>query len=133
MKTLRLIRVEESHSGTFGALLVDAEVFCWTLELADLLNKQERSSIPAQQYLCKPFQSPHFGKVFKVMNVPGRTDVLIHPGNTADDTTGCILLGSEIGKLSGNRAVRNSGKTFQNFKERLCGESVVHLTIKECY
>jgi len=128
MKTLRLLRVEESQSGTFGVLLIDAEAFCWTLELSDLLNKKNRSSIPAQQYLCKPF-----GDVFKLMSVPWRADILIHPGNTVDDTAGCILLGSEIGKLSGDRAILNSGKTFVKFREKLYGETIFHLTIKEHY
>ena len=133
MRTLRLIRVEESYRETLGVLLIDSEAFCWTLELADRVNMKDISSIPAQQYLCKPFQSPRFGEVFKVMDVPGRTDILIHPGNTADDTAGCILLGSELGKFSEKRAILNSGKTFQAFKERLYQESMIHLTIKECY
>lgn len=30
-------------------------------------------------------------EMIEVLNVPGFTDILIHPGNTDDDTSGCLL------------------------------------------
>ena len=38
-------------------------------------------------------QSPKFGYVPAVLNVPGFTDILIHAGNSDKDTRGCILVG----------------------------------------
>lgn len=133
MKVARLIRLEESEQGTIGVLLIDAEVFCFTLEPSDLLNAINRSSIPAQQYLCRRVNSPRFGRTFEVSFVPGRSEILFHPGNIATDTEGCILLGETVGKLKGKRAVLNSGATFRRFMTVLNREEKFHLTIKEGY
>jgi len=134
MRILEIIRLEENAKyGTFGVLKIDKEAFCWTLEPADLLNKIRYSSIPAQQYICERVNSAKFGETFEVKDVPGRTHILFHAGNTIDDTSGCILLGRIIGYLKNDRAVLNSGNTFQDFMKRLQGQSEMHLTIKQMY
>lgn len=131
---LELTRVEEKHHyGTFGYLRINKEVFCVTLEPPDLLNETGRSSIPAQQYTCKRILSPTFGETFEVLFVPGRTGILFHAGNVAADTKGCIILAQHWGKLRGDRAVLNSGKTFKEFMGRLKNHGLAHLTIKEDY
>jgi len=131
---LRLIRLEErTKYGTFGVLLISEEVFCVTLEPPDWENAAGKSSIPAQQYTCIRHISPRFGETFKVINVPGRSDILFHPGNTLPDTTGCIVLGQHFGKLQGNRAVLASGKTFETFMKILKGHDICRLTIREVY
>ncbi len=130
MRIVELIRLEESEQGTFGVLRIDKEVFCCTLEPPDRENKQNRSSIPAQQYLCKPVESPKFGGTFEVTYVPGRGQVLFHAGNIVDHTEGCILIGQHFGKLQGQRAVLNSGDTFRKFLRQVGRESF-HLTIYE--
>ena len=129
-----IIRLEENDGhGTFGALKLNKRLFCWTLEPADRENAPSISSIPAQQYTCKRHNSPRFGVTYQVMNVPGRTHILFHPGNTDDDTEGCILLGETLGKLRGDRAILNSGKTFKKFMDELYGALEFHLTISEVY
>lgn len=130
---LELIRLAETDQGTLGALKIQKVPFCCTLELPDLLNAPNRSSIPAQQYICQRIQSPKFGETFQVMNVPGRSAVLFHAGNTAADTEGCILLGQHWGKLGEQWAVLNSGNTFKAFLQELWGFNQAHLTIKEEY
>jgi hypothetical protein len=131
---VELIRLEENDQfGTFGVLRIQKEVFCVTLEPADLLNAPQTSSIPAQQYLIKRHNSPKFGETFQVMDVPGRSAVLIHAGNVVGNTQGCIILGQFFGKLKEGRAVLNSGATFQAFMEAMAGYEVGHLTIKEVY
>ena len=135
MKIVELIRLEESEQGTIGVLKIDKEVFCYTLEPADMLNKENVSCIPLQQYICKRIISPKFGNTFEITNVPGRSRVLFHAGNTSDDTIGCILLGATVGKLKGQRAILNSGKTFERFMLIVLNESepTFHLTIKTEY
>jgi hypothetical protein len=131
--TVRLIRVEESNEGTFGDWIICGQVFCVTLEPSDLLNERNISSIPAQQYQCIRIRSPQFGETFEIVGVPGRSHVLIHAGNIIEHTKGCIILAQYFGKLHGNRAVLNSGKTFKEFMEIMKGTNAFSLTIKECY
>ncbi len=130
---LEIIRLEDSEDGVFGVLKINKKVFCVTLELPDRLNAQNISCIPAQQYICKRFDSSRYGKTWQATNVPGRCGVLFHSGNIVDHTWGCILLGEYFGKLQGDRAILNSGKTFKRFIEKLDKYSQLHLTIKDCY
>jgi len=134
MTVVRLIRLEEDYEyGTFGVLTIDAAVFCVTLEPPDMENEQDISSIPAQQYICERVNSPRYGETFEIKNVPGRSHVLFHPGNVVEHTRGCILVAEHFGKLQGDRAVLNSGRTFRLFMEELKYEDQFHLTIKEAY
>lgn len=64
-----------------------------TLELPWQDNKTQISCIPEGSYQVVPHDSPHLGKCFKIMNVPGRSEILIHAGNTIADTKGCVLIG----------------------------------------
>ena len=132
--TIRLIRLEENYQhGTFGVLLVQTKVFCVTLEPADLQNLQNKSSIPAQQYICERYSSSKYPDTFQIMNVPGRNYVLFHSGNINEHTQGCVLLAQYFGKLKNNRAVLNSGKTFDMFMKLMTNYDKFHLTIKESY
>lgn len=115
MVKAKLVRLEEAPDGTFGALLIDGVIFCCTLEPPDLNNKVNVSNIPPGLYVCKRVNSPKYGETFEITNVPGRTHVLFHSGNVVDHTKGCVLLGEKWGKLKGDRAVLNSGYTFDKF------------------
>lgn len=131
---VKILRMnEDPQAGTFGALLIQEKTFCVTLEPGDLLNMPFKSSIPAQQYWCKKHYSPMFHDTYKILDVPGRSEVLFHPGNSSEDTEGCIILAQYWGKLSGDRAVLNSGKTFREFLKIMDPYEVFHLTIKEVY
>jgi len=77
--------------------------------------------------------SPRYGDVFKIMNVPDRTDVLFHAGNFVRHTEACILLAEHFGKIKEKRGVLNSGKTFGKFMYLLKDYNEFHLTIDEHY
>jgi len=132
---VELIRLEEDFKyGTFGVLKIQKEVFCVTLEPADLLNKKGISSIPAQQYTCERYSSQKYPNTFQIMNVPDRDLILFHAGNEITHTEGCVILAQYYGKLkSVGRAVLNSGSTFNEFMERMIDFDQFHLTIKEVY
>lgn len=130
---IEVVRLDEDEAGTLGVLRINGRVFCCTLEPPDRENERGRSSIPAQQYRATRFRSPRHGETFQINDVPGRTAILFHAGNRVGDTEGCILLGETFGKLSGDRAVLNSGKTFAAFMAVLAGCERISLTIRESY
>lgn len=56
----------------------------------------EDKPIPAGTYTVKLMPAaanPKHGESWEVQNVPGRTDILFHAGNDAEDSEGCILVG----------------------------------------
>ena len=131
---VEIFRIEDNHQfGVFGYLLINKELLCATLEPPDYQNMQNVSCIPSGQYLCSKTQSPTYGEVYEVRHVPNRTHIYFHAGNLVEHTEGCILIGQFHGKLKGNRAILNSGRTYRKFIESLNGEYTFHLTIKECY
>jgi hypothetical protein len=134
-RIIELVRLEENELyGTFGVLKINKMVYCVTLEPSDQENTANISSIPAQQYTCARVNSPTFGLTFEVLNVPSRTHVLFHAGNTITDTAGCILLAESYSKLDNQRSIKNSGDTFTYFNEYvMAGFDRFHLTIKEEY
>jgi len=75
------------------------------------------SSIPVGSYTCKRIHSPKFGNVFEVMNVPGRTHILIHAANIADELHGCIALGLDVGVVYNKWAVVNSKDALKQFMD----------------
>lgn len=132
---VELIRLENHPDfGTIGVLKVAKQLFCVTLELPNKQNATNVSCIPTGQYYCRRYDSPNFGATFRVDQVPGRTQILFHAGNTFADTAGCILLGEKAGKLKTyERAVLNSGATFSDFMKRMISVDLFHLTITECF
>jgi len=97
MKTYTLFRMYETVdlSGVKGYFTGSEGHICDTLELPYNNNEPFKSSIPEGTYKCRVKFSKKFGRVFEVLNVEGRTDILIHIGNSAKDTQGCILVGEK--------------------------------------
>ncbi len=66
----------------------------WTLERAwDGMNTPFLSAIPDGTYPLIAFDSPKHPATWIVTPVPGRTHILLHPGNQVEDSRGCILPG----------------------------------------
>lgn len=127
-----IIRVENNPvEGTFGVVLLEGRVFCVCLEETQKEISYD-SHIPAGNYICERYLSPtkHI-EVWELQHVQNRTHIQIHAGNTLDDTLGCILLGQYFDKLRGNRAVLNSGSTFEKFMQVTRNADRLNLTIKE--
>lgn len=65
-----------------------------------------QTAIPARKYELKMLHSPTFQRPMPYLcDVPGFTSVMIHPGNSVADTSGCILVGEnkQPGKLVNSR------------------------------
>ena len=128
--TLRRIAKKEAY--TIGRLYINGCPVCDTLEDTDrglsaamseraiLLKKiPSKTAIPTGEYLVTMnVSSPKFGsKAFyrklcggrlpRLLDVPGYSGVLIHCGNTAADTDGCILVGEnkEVGRVLKSQSV----------------------------
>lgn len=110
-----LIRVEDSALVTRGVVLVDGAIHCMSLELPDRSNQVNVSCIPPGTYNCVRAKSRAKGECVRVLDVPGRTGILIHKGNTTKDTEGCVLLGTTFGALWGKRAVLDSRAAMEKF------------------
>ena len=106
---------------TIGRMEINGQYFCDTLEDTDRGLSEEMSedeivalkvkgatAIPIGTYrIDMQTRSPRFGRVLpRLLSVKGYAGVLIHSGNTADDTEGCILVGEnrERGKVLNSRA-----------------------------
>lgn len=130
---LDLVRVAQYDNSTFGVLLCANRPMFLTLE--DLWRNNERmvSCIPAGTYTVKRHVSPKFGNCFRVEDVPGRSEILIHAGNTHVDTHGCILLGLMFGTLGTTAAILSSRAAMESFLTVLKDVTETTLTITEAY
>lgn len=107
---LRIERFELTADSTIGRLYVDGAFECYTLE--DTVRSDPnpetpqnegkvygRTAIPAGRYRVSVTYSPRFkARLPLIENVPGYVGVRIHAGNTAADTEGCILVGSQYAR-----------------------------------
>jgi len=125
-----IVRLEETSQGILGVMLIYGQIFCFTLEPD--ANDPDRFSIPAGMYHCRRFRGTKWPTTFEIL-VPGHTALLFHAGNVEADTEGCILLGETTSKLTGHRAVLNSGRTFARFMELTQHRSDFDLLVKDCY
>lgn len=96
-----LRRDDESALRTFGQFFDDdGTLLCQTLELPWRDNHASLSRIPAGTYTAFRFDSPTIGyQLFQLRNVPRRSGIDVHIGNTVRDTKGCILVGTARGTL----------------------------------
>lgn len=115
---LKVERKWKKETYTIGILYVDGVRFCETCEDKDRGLLQDNpisyirsikvpgeTAIPKGEYLLRlDIVSPKYsqvawykslcgGRMPRIMAVPGFEGVLIHPGNNALDSNGCILVG----------------------------------------
>lgn len=148
---LTLKRIARREKYTIGRLYIDGKYFCDTIEDKDRglsqelpvtvnknLKRRGVTAIPVGRYrVTLDVVSPKFskktayqfcgGKLPRLINVPAFDGVLIHIGNTANDTEGCILVGknTEVGK------VLQSTVTFRALYEELKqAKDTIYITVQ---
>lgn len=148
---LTLKRIAKKKTYTIGKLYIDDVYFCDTIEDVDrglyqgqnleLIKKikvPNKTAIPRGTYKItlnvvspkyskkKIYQEICNGRVPRLLNVPGYEGVLIHIGNTAEDSSGCILVGEnkQVGK------VLNSTETFKRLYNKIKGQENLTIEIK---
>lgn len=115
MRLITLKRISSNLECVAGVLIYEQTPVVLTLERAWTGNIKNQSCIPAGQYTCEKYTSYRFGDTYKITNVPNRTHILFHVGNTTKDTTGCVLLGEKFGILNKRMAVLSSRKAMKKF------------------
>lgn len=113
-----LTRVATSAMGTLGELELEGFT-CKTMEPPWLDNRPNVSCIPPGEYPCHWHKSPRYGWGYAVLEVPGRSHILIHAGNIVTHTKGCVLPGSRFGELGGLPAVLVSRATTRRLSDAL--------------
>ena len=152
---LKLKRKYKAETYTIGDMFLEEEWFCNTLEDKDRGLKSSMSleeinkikvyaetAIPTGRYkVIMDVVSPKYnrvkwykdnfgGRMPRLENVKGFSGILIHPGTTAVDSAGCIIVG--LNKIKGN--VLESRSTFQKLwkvleQARKAGKTI-YLTVK---
>lgn len=96
---MHLRRVQFTAISTIGELWLGDWRECYTLE--DCVRKEKIpnvTAIPAGRYEVVITFSNRFQRPLPLLlNVPNYEGVRIHPGNSAKDTEGCILVGTTRG------------------------------------
>jgi hypothetical protein len=133
MKQLRLVRVTEHNGATMGVLCIDGSPEMVTLEDAWRDNEKQVSCIPVGRYKVKLNRSPRFGITYQVMDVPDRSHILIHAGNTHKDTRGCILVGLQFSKSGTDTAILASRSAFIKFMELMGNDPEAELLVIDAY
>ena len=148
---LELRRVAKKPTYTIGKLYIDGVYFCDTIEdtdrgltqnmpLKEITKKKvySKTAIPSGTYeVVLNVVSPKYsqrefyktncngGRVPRLLNVPGFSGVLMHVGNTAADSAGCLL----VGKNTKVGMITNSKDTFLRLYKTL-KQSKDKITIK---
>lgn len=112
MVSLLLHRNRFTPDGTFGILSLKNRPLCVTCENPWKDNLPRESCIPPGTYQCKAFNGVRYKNVWEVTNVPGRSAILFHHGNTIRDTEGCILVGRGFSTLNGLPSITESVTTL---------------------
>lgn len=119
---LGLHRYEFTELTTIGELSIDGKPFCFSLEdkFREVTNVpvetwkvKGSTAIPSGSYVVTITYSNRFKRPLPLLlSVPGFSGIRIHPGNTSEDTEGCVLLGA---KPQHSDFLPNSRATFERF------------------
>lgn len=97
-----------------------------TIELPNLHNQINISSIPALTYEAEVITRPNGQKSIFINEVPDRKAILIHVANFYTDLLGCIGVGSHFAYINNDNYVdvANSTKTMQKLLSFLPDEGI---------
>ncbi len=122
---LTVVRIKSDRDATLSTIFIDGRFQCFGLEDEYRENKVPgETRIPAGEYkitvrkvggfhnrYSRKFPNHHQGMLW-VRDVPNFEYILIHIGNTDDNTAGCLLVGKN-GNTSGELTVGNSTGAYK--------------------
>lgn len=87
---------------TLGSFYKDSVVLCKTMELPWKNNDRNVSCIPEATYVCirEAYTEKHPYPHFRIMDVPGRSGILIHKITYVKDLRGCVGVGQAFADLN---------------------------------
>ncbi|SFN98039.1 DUF5675 family protein [Nitrosospira briensis] len=114
---LNVKRLVFSEESTVGELSINGEFECYTLEdKVRPVKIKGKTAIPAGRYEVIINFSQRFQRQLPLLlKVPDFEGVRIHPGNTAANTEGCIL----VGETKDDNFVGHSRLAFDRLFEKL--------------
>ena len=114
---LHVKRTDFSEQSTIGEMRVDGKFECYTLEdKVRPVKIKGKTAIPAGRYEVIINFSQRFQRQLPLLlKVPDFEGVRIHPGNTAANTEGCIL----VGETKDENFVGHSRLSFDRLFEKL--------------
>ncbi len=132
---IKVLRHTFSEDFTLGVMLLDNNFYGYTLEdtvRAPGVKVKDKTAIPSGTYDVVLEHSAHFDKVLpRIVGVPNFTGVLIHGGNTARDTKGCILVAKN--NLSKDKDGLIQGSLSGNLTEILQKNGLTHkIKVVDC-
>lgn len=128
---VRVERIWSDEYATLGILRINGKTQCFTLEDdKDEVKQYATSRIPQGRYELtlraegrfhqkyqKRFKTIHHG-MLHIMNVPNYRWILIHCGNTPQDTAGCLLVG--MAAAMNKRSLAHSRHAYQLIYPPIC-------------
>lgn len=145
---IKLKRIAIKKDYTIGKLYIDDVYFCDTLEDAVRdLNKNGKfdngekkiygqtaipygtyevtTNVVSSRFKNRIWAKPYNGKIPRLLNVQSFDGVLLHPGSSQLDTSGCILVGKNtiVGRLT------DSQKTFHLLMQKIKNQKNITIEI----
>jgi len=133
---ISVYRFKSNEDATLSGIFIDGKFECFGLE--DEYRECKiacETRIPAGEYSVgiksygrfddryrKKFHDFHEG-MLHVLGVPNFTDILIHIGNTDEDTAGCLLVGQNS-NISGELTVTSSTNAYKHFYKKVVDAAV---------
>lgn len=138
MPNVILERFSYAPDGTFGRLKLPNGKRFFTVERPWLGNKPFESCIPDGIYTLERRRSEvvertsdgNYVEGWEVTHVPGRTFIMIHPGNWPENFEGCIGVGLDYRVMDGRNGVTHSRSAFAQVMGALDGRASWHLDIR---
>jgi len=136
-KKLLLTRLTGNSKQTTGSLIVHDNIKnharFTTIELPWLNNKPTISCIPLGTYQAKKILSPTFGWCIHILNVPNRSDILIHYGNFYTNTKGCILIGKIFFHINDDLQIdiTNTREALKELNSYFTPNKIFNITIQQ--
>jgi hypothetical protein len=151
--TIEVKRLQDDGVSTLGALSIDGDFYCYTLEDTYRAKKLKgETRIPSGEYMLDfnrhitkmtqryrdgEFYSEWFTFHLHLKNVPGFEGVYIHNGGHHEHTDGCLLVSTDYTEKTDDQPVTftNSRNTFKNLyiklKQQLDKDIQVRMFIRD--